>query len=154
MNPSDIIKSYRDAKGKKVEQKASSSRDKEENKPDLRAEEDEDEDERKKTFTQAELLEEMRDEHNLKLKKNILETISTEKSIMAMVPDEKVKKEPKDLDEFLATLSDKKKKKMLNKIMGIKTEKKDKKDKHKIKKIKKEKKEKRIKVKKEPKDGK
>ncbi|CAD5206058.1 unnamed protein product [Bursaphelenchus okinawaensis] len=143
-NPSELIKSLREDKDKPEkkedndeweEAKPSTSKhyheDAKDVKPRLSDSGSDSEDEKREPVTQKELLENMREEHNLKFKTNVLNRLTTEQSIMNMGE----KKEPNNIDEFLSGLSEKKKKKLMKKILGgkVKKEKKEKKDKKKKK---------------------
>ncbi|KAI6232970.1 Cir-N domain-containing protein [Aphelenchoides fujianensis] len=87
----------------------------------------------------AKLVEDMREEHNLKFKAGVLRTIRAEEELMKIGAE---KKPPETFDEFVKTLSKKKQKKLMAKIMGGSPSSTDK-SKKKHKKHKKEKKSKR-----------
>jgi len=82
---------------------------------------------------QRQLMDDMREEHNLKFKAGVLKTIRADEGIMKM--GETKKKAPENFDDFLKAMSKKKREKILKKLMNgspdskIKKEKKDKKDK-------------------------
>ncbi|KAI6182338.1 Cir-N domain-containing protein [Aphelenchoides bicaudatus] len=92
------------------------------------------------------LLDEMREEHNLKFRAGVLKTIHADEGIMKMGAEQK-KKVPENYEEFLQTLSKKKRDKILKKLMGNGSSESSSKHK-KSKKSKKDKKEKRHKDKK------
>jgi len=90
------------------------------------------------------LMDDMREEHNLKFRAGVLKTIHADESIMKMGPEKKPTV-AENYEQFLQTLSKKKRDKILKKLMGNGSERSEKRRSKKHKKEKRHKKEKKIK---------